>query len=430
MTTTAPGASATPPGALFDIPLVPTVTQYYDELDSTDDLSFTLPTSTATTLNGIQPLTQTDVVLDVELEMAISQTYTKGTGQTLTVSPWAPWNLLRDISMPSQNVYSSVEVSNGAYLAFVNAMRPLRHTEQRLNLYANPAGYDMASGTLFGNVNSAGAQSPLQIAAQYTDSVSSYNLLMRIPIGIWFDEYWSLNALGQPVDPSGALIPPISTFVAPLYMASANKVVQPRLTLAAPFGSADQSPVYTTTNDASGDTASTFSGSGTVSVRRYAVRGQPASLPPAHAWQYQVKESSKTMGATTKLTYMQDPQDGQVLSSTLVLFDPGSGSAGAPISTSSVKRLTYTYGSGAIAFQGTPQTLQRRFLAKHGFLPPPGFYPLDHAVDDRGRVTNRIAASQFDTYNTTGIGWTVEFSTAPSDTATATLLSECLRLVQ
>jgi len=241
---------------------------------------------------------------------------------------------------------------------------------------------------------------------------------------------------GTTVDSSGqqsqSLIGPVSTFVSPLYMASANKIVQPKFSLAAPYGSASTSPVYTTSLTGSGDTPSTFSGSGSLTVRRHGVRGAPSFLPPAHAWQYQVKEDSKTMGATTKLNYLQQPSDGQILSSTLVLFDPAANDGiGAPILASQIEKLTFVYGSGVVAFSGSPAALQRRFLEQHGFLPPPGFYPFDNAVDDRGRVTNRIAAAQFDTYNTTGIGWgEVDFASAPSSSATATLVTECLRLVQ
>lgn len=429
-TSTTPAAPA--PGALFDIPLAASSpTQYYEAPDTTEDLSFSLPTANEQVVNGIQPLSQTDVITDLELELDVSQTYTAGTGQTLTVSPWAPYNALRNISMPSQNVYSSVEVSNGTYLQFVNQMRPYRHTDQRLNGYANPAGYDLASGAANGYINPNGVQPPLQVPAQYSDTLASYNLLMRIPIGVWFDEYWPLDADGLPVDAAGQLAPPESTFVAPLYMASANKVVQPKFSFSAPFGLANDAPVYTTTNTASGDTASTFSGSATLTIRRHAVRGNPAALPPPHAWQYQVKDREKTIGSTTKFSFLQEPSDGQVLSSTLVLFDPAAnGGIGAPIPASNIKKLTWSYGSGVVAFQGSATALQRRFLAQHGFLPPPGFFPFDNAVDQRGRVTNRIAAAQADTYNTTGIGWTVELNTAPSDQTVAVLLNDLLRLVQ
>lgn len=435
-----PQAQGAPPGALFDVPMAnASPTQYYDGVDTTDELTFSLPTAAEAPINGIQALSQTDVVLDVEVEIAISQDYVAGTGQTLTVSPWAPFNALRNISMPSQNVYASVEVSNGAYLAFVNALRPFRHTNQRTNLFANPAGYDLASGTAYGYQNSAGQQPPLQVSAQYSTAQAAYNYLLRLPVGLWFDEYWPLNALGLPfttaVNQQGQateqLASPVSTFVSPLYMASANKIVQPRISVAAPYGAADTSPVYTTALTATGDTPSTFSGSGSLTVRRRGVRGAPAFLPPVHAWQYQVKEDSKTIGATSKVTFLQDPKDGQVLSSTLVLFDPAAnGGIGAPIPPSQIKKLTFTYGSGVIAFQGSPTVLQRRFLEQHGFLPPAGFYPLDNAMDDRGRITNRIAASQFNTYNTVGIGWSVELNSSPSDQATATLVTECLRLVQ
>ena len=435
-TTAQPSTNAPVPGSLFNVPLAnASPTQYYDAVDDTDELVVSMPTQSEAPVNGIQPLNQTDVVLDVEVEIAVTQSYTAGTGQTLTASPWAPFNAVRNITMPSQNVYSSVELSNGMYVAYFSALRPLRHTAQRLNLFANPAGYDLATGTAYGYVNPAGVQSPLQVSGQWSPSVGSYNLLLRVPIGVWFDEYWPLNPLGLPVatDANGSqsIVGPVSTFVAPLYMASANKVVQPHFSFAAPFGTADVSPVYTTTNSASGDTPSTFSGSASITVRRFAVRGSPAALPPPHAWQYQLKESSQTIGSTTKFAYSHDPQDGQILSSTLVLFDPAAnGGIGAPIPPGSVKELTFVYGSGVIAFKGSPQVLQRRFLEKHGFLPPPGFYPLDWAIDERGRVTNRVSAAQFDTYNTTGIGWRVQLNSAPSASTTATLLTECLRLVQ
>lgn len=424
-------------GAIFDIPVANAQpTQYYDQLDTTEDLTFTLPQTSESPINGIQNIDETDVVLDLELELEISQDYTAGTGQTLTASPWAPYNLLRNIELKLQNVYSSIDVKDGMQLAFINAMRPFRHTEQRLNLGANPAGYDVGSGTAYGYFNPEGVQSPLQIPAQYSPDLASYNLIMRLPLGVWFDEYWRLDPLGIPVsNPPGSsslsdILPPMSTFVSPLYMASANKVVNPNISLAPPFGAANVAPVFTTSNDASGDTPSTFSGSGSLSVRRYGVRGGPSAMPPPHAWQYQVSSASQTIGSTTHFTYRHDPSAGQILSSTLILFDPLAGAAGSPLPPSQIKRLTWAYGSGVVGFQGSPSVLQRRFLAQHGFLPPPGYFCQDNAVDQRGRVTNRIAAAQYDTYNTTGIGWSVDLNSAGSAQTIATLLTESLRLVQ
>src|SRR3954465_12071265 len=88
------------PGAWFDVPGAPGGdTQWLDEYEPTQALSTPGSSTAQTTGLGLQQFKQTDVVLDWLMELNVTQTYTGGTGQTLTNSQYAPHNLVGPVKL-------------------------------------------------------------------------------------------------------------------------------------------------------------------------------------------------------------------------------------------------------------------------------------------------------------------------------------------
>ena len=115
------------PGQLFDVPGGPGGgTQWQETYESTNGLSITLSSSNQVVANGIQSFKQTDVVLDWLFKLTVTQTYTQGTGQTLTNSAYAPFNAIGPFQLQIQNQYSSVKVESGIDLYIFNLIRPGR----------------------------------------------------------------------------------------------------------------------------------------------------------------------------------------------------------------------------------------------------------------------------------------------------------------
>ena len=67
--------------------------------------------------------------------------------------------------------------------------------------------------------------------------------------------------------------------------------------------------------------------------------------------------------------------------------------------------------------------MQRRWVAQHGTLLPPGVIALDFATNQRGQVTNHRLPN---TLTTGGILWTLKFKSAQSAEAYAVLGTESL----
>src|ERR1035441_3810553 len=96
------------PGQGFDIPGVPGQTTWFDQTEDTNLLSFTPSASGQQPILGIADFRRTDVVFNWVHHFSFSAvSWTAGTGQTLTNSAYAPYNIIGPIDRKSTRLNSS-----------------------------------------------------------------------------------------------------------------------------------------------------------------------------------------------------------------------------------------------------------------------------------------------------------------------------------
>jgi hypothetical protein len=421
------------PGQYFDTPGIPGgSTQWTDQDETTTNLVTAQSGSVQAPIVGIQQYRQTDVVTDWTMCLNFTaQTYTAGTGQTIAASAYAPMNAIGPVKQIIQNQYASVDVESGIDLYIFNLIRPYRAGASGkggtpLNMYANPAG-DPVGGTATGYLAAALAQANQINAAIWSTSVTSYNLVLRLPGGQWFDKYYDLAVTGEP------LTQPHPALVSPQFMAGTTRVITPTIFLNPGLGATgDVAPVTTTAATPTSDTPSTFTGNATLRLRRRAAyAGNPAILPPVYAWQYRWKTQRYSLSGVSQANLLLPLDTGQLLSTYVRMFDPlAAAGLGAPININTVTRVNLQYGSGLYWFDaqtigGTTasELVQKLWLDQHGNLLPQGVIGIDLAVDERGMVTN---ARALNTLSTAGILVHLEFTSALSAAAYAVLGTESL----
>jgi hypothetical protein len=411
------------PGQFFDVPGIQGgSTQWVEQDETTPNLVSTILSGSQTPIVGILQYKQTDVVVDWSALLTFSLTWTLGTGQTFTVSPYAPFNIMGAIVQNVQNQYASVNVESGIDWYVFNMIRPERKSMRRTNLYANPAGFPVG-GSATGYWAAANAQANLTGSAQYSTGTTSFAMRLRLPASQWFDSYYDLAATGEPTTNAHPAL------VSPQFQAGTTRVITPSFVLNPGLAATlDLGPVNTTTLSAGGDTASTFSGTSTLRLRRHAVyAGNPAFQPPVYSWQYRWKTTRFSLSGVSQISVLIPLDTGQLLSSYCRMFDPAaSGGLGAPISLSSVSKIQFQYGSGLTDFDGSPQLLQMLWLEQHGFLLPPGVFARDFALDERDMITNKRA---YNTLTTGGLLWQINFSAPQSSSAYIVLGTESLVFV-
>jgi hypothetical protein len=340
-------------------------------------------------------------------------------------------NAIGPVKQIIQNQYASVDVESGIDLYIFNLIRPYRSatggnggTPQ--NLYANPAG-DPVGGTATGYLTTALAQANQINAAIWSTAVSAYNLVLRLPGGQWFDKYYDIAVTGEP------LTAPHPALVSPQFMAGTTRVITPQIFLNPGLGATtDVSPVATTTLTPTSDSASTFTGSATMRLRRRAAyAGNPVILPPVYAWQYRWKTQRFSLSGVSQANLILPLDTGQLLSCYVRMFDPlAAAGVGAPININVVSRVNLQYGSGLYWFDsqtigGTTasELLQKLWLDQHGNMLPQGVLAFDLAIDERSGITN---ARALNTLSTAGILMHLEFTGAQSSASYAVLGTESL----
>ena len=417
------------PGQYFDVPGYPGgSSQFTEQDDTTADAVVTLSQSNTVPVTNINSFRQTDVVCDWLVGVNVAQTYTAGTGQTLTASAYAPLQLFGNVKNVVQNQYASLDVESGIDWYIFSLIRPYRlgAAGGRSIIGSNPAGSPLG-GSAQGYLTAALAQSNNINSAQWTSGEASYSLMLRIPAGQYFDAYFDLAVTGE------AVSAPHPAMVSPQYMAGTTRVITPSINLNPMFASTtDNGNVNTTTLTSTGDTASTASGTATFRTRRRAVyAGDPATLPAVYAWQYRQKTQRFSLAGVSKQDINVPNDAGQVLALYVRLFDPAAnGGIGAPININTVSRFSLLYGAGLqrVDWQtsggiNAAALMQERWLAQHGVMLPAGVFAVDLAVDERGRVTNSRALN---TLTTSGIIVHLEFTGTQSASAYAVLGLESL----
>ena len=378
------------PGQYFDIPGTPAgSTQWQETFESTIGLSVAMSQTAQVTANGIQAFKQPDVVTDWLAKLVFAGTYTQGTGQTLTASAYAPFNAVGPVQLQIQNQYSSVKVESGIDWYIFNLIRPQRAPRNagEINLGANPSGFPVG-GSATGYYAAALAQAN-QFAAAWTTSSTSWEALLRLPAGQWFDSYFDLAPTGE------LMTAPHSALVSPQYMAGTTRQIIPSIVFNQGIGpTTDVAPVYTTALTASGDTASTFTAATcALTFRRQAIyAGNPAVLPPVYGWQYAWQTTRFGVAGKSVIPLLIPLEAGQVLSVYVRFFDPSASSGvGAPVNINIVTKAQLQYGSGLLRFDDTPDTMQQRWLLQHQSMLPQGTFAWDLAIDDRGTISNKRA---------------------------------------
>jgi len=401
------------PGAYYGVPGMTLLTE---QLAQNNGITATLSNASAVNVVGLQQFDQTDVVYWWEMEVAITQAFAVGGGVD-AISPYAPYNFIGESRLRVQNQYAAWHPLSGIDAAIWQMFRPMRSTDQRTNMGANPAGaWDIA------NPNSGFAaatipQSNLNASTAYVAGTTTVTFTLEMPASIMLDIYYDLDAGGN------VLAAPHRAIVSPQYMAGAARSIQPQVTLQPGLGTGLDTVPHVVTGG-----APTFTGTATLGFRRVGCYSQnnPASLPVVYNWQYG-REATNFSLSGSSVKDLQVPTYGQILSLFVRLWDPAANAGkGAPISIANVTKCELRFGSGLFRFQDTPKSAQRRFVQQHGFLPPQGVIVWDLGLDEFGRTTNAYALN---TLTTSGVLVHLEFSAAQSASAYAVLGCEFLNYV-
>ena len=404
---------------------VPGLTNPVEQPDSTQSLVTTGNGGSTQPVNGIVPLEQTDVVLgwDLFITYSFASAPSAGAQQTVTASPYAPYNMLNTVKLSLQNQYNPIDVLSGRDLGIFQSYRPRFYNTDLRN--ANLASPVLGAA----NASTGWAQSALLTAANvwsaaYTTTGSTF--VVHLPASIEFDYYYPLDIQGNVVGNPGRAI------VSPQYMGGTTRIVSPQIVLASGLCGGDLSPFATTTSANSGATASTMSSgySTTITILRNAIysANSPLVLPPVQPWQYALHTWQYPVGASTNITVPIPNDTGQILSIWVLLWDPSaSGGAGAALAMSSITACKLRYGSGLTRFDHTPTQMQARWIQQHQALPPAGFVGWDMALNPDGRLMNNGGC--LNTLTTNNVNINITLGTAMSSTGYLVIGTEALQYV-
>lgn len=408
------GNSGLPDGALFGLP---GVTVYSEQKENNSP--------TATTLSGVAQTTaifaanfkQTDIVYAWRMIVTIAQTTVSGNvGQAL--SPYFPYNFLGPIALNMQNQFDTVSYFNGFDAILFDALRPQKQQAftQNFGDQGLAQGYDTYSpGTSQVSAPNAGTN---PAAFVYNSNPIFFDIDL-LP-GIQFDLYYDLAENGMLMSDSAQ---GLRTFVGPQMMAGTNRIIQPRVTFnaAGSLTAADTSPVTYTT------LPTTYTASATLNFRRK-ITYQPQSskdAPLLWNWQYSRQCVRGAIGAQNQVV-IPLPLVGQILMFYIRMWNPSSGSFGAPIPLANVTECDVQVGSGLFKYQDTPEDMQSRLFRQHGLQLPDGILAWDMATLDDGRISNKDAIN---TLTTSGCQVTITFTGAQAASSYYVLGYEALRYV-
>jgi hypothetical protein len=371
------------PGQYYGLP---GLTQFFELNDTQQAVAVTFSQTSNTYVNTLSQLTQDNIVFWWEIDVAVAQTYTAGTGGA-TFSPYFPWSYINSLQLALQSMYTNVNVDDGIDLYIFDVIRPMRGfrdsggndgVNAAEKIYA--AGPPATGNPYNGTANTNYFATPVTGAAS---SMTALNFYVTLPGSLFIDEYWDM-------DMSGNLLADVAVpaTVSPQYMAGAARQVQPKLTIAA------SSVADLSTGPANLTGNATLTGSLTFSVRRvglYATEN-PATDPPVYAWQYQrISKSYPLIGSpvTVKLD-----EYAQILALFFRFWDPTlNGAVGGPVPLTNIARIQLQYGGSLYRFDDFVRTTQRRFYQQHRSLLPAGVLAWDLGLDpdQSGKVTNAYA---------------------------------------
>ena len=375
-------ATQVAPGQYYGLP---GLTQWMELPDTQTGVNVAFSQTGTTNVNTLSQLTQDNIVFWWELDVAVSQTYTVGTGGQ-TTSPYFPWSYLSSVQLSLQSMYNNVQVDNGFDLYLFEALWPTRgfHMEGTSggNLGANPVEKAYAAGPPQLGVPYAGTENPnlwLSTVSATPQSMTALNFTVNLPGSYFLDEYWDMDMGGNLLSETA-----IPATVSPQYMAGAARQVTPKVVIASSSVADLSTGPFTLTGNA------TVTGSLTFSLRRVGLYSteNPATDPPVYNWQYQrISKSYPLVGSpvTVKID-----ESAQILGLYLRFWDP---IAQAPIAITNIQYIQLLYGGSLYRFNDTPKTMQRRIFQQHRLLLPVGVLAWDLSLDPdgSGKLTNAYA---------------------------------------
>lgn len=387
MTTATDNKQQVEPGQYYGLP---GLTQFFELNDTQVGVAVPFSQTSNTNVNSLSQLAQDNITFWWEMDVALSQTYTVGSGG-ITVSPYFPWSYLSSVQLSLQSMYTNVSVDNGFDLYIFDLIHPMRRWNAAGNEGGNAAELPFNAGppvigSPYGNGTPATSINANLFATPVTatpSAMTAANFTVTLPGSIFIDEFWDMDMSGNLQ--SNLAIP---ATINPQYMAGAARQVQPKVTVAA----SSVSDLSTGPSNLTGN--ATMTGSVTFSMRRIGVYAteNPATDPPVYQWQYQrISKSYPLVGTPVSIKL---DEYGQILALFFRLWDPTlNGGLGGPIAITNIASMALQYGGSLYRFFDTPKTMQRRFYQQKGYLLPMGVlcWDLSADPDQSGKVTNAYA---------------------------------------
>lgn len=361
-------------------------------------------------------LDQLDVVTGIKIYATYKGTWTN-TGAGLAVSPFFPASLFQQITFKLQAAYNTFNLT-GPLAAIIQAYRPMWGNRQIGGAYPNS----------FSQLN-------LTAGKPTFGTAFTANYAIDIPFAMKFDEYFDLDAGGNP---SGGRHDEV--IVTPMFMAAQARVVVPTITIAPGLSTLDL--LGAGVSRPASDTTSTFVGAvGSASLQRQAfwTANNPAANPPQFPWIYTrdyFTQPTQGQGKVGVLIQNTGVSVGQVLSLWGFVWDPAANSGlGAIVPFTSIVSFELITG-GSLQNQYLPaQAMQDRLQSMYGFYNstdetsfPSGIFVFDFMANTDGAYYSNAFA--INTYLVNGVQVNIVFAAGliPSASATVYMGVEALKL--
>jgi len=398
------------PGSLFGVPKYSTQRRFVPD-NGNNNLGVTQNQSSQTIIPTTR-LDQLDIVIGEKLYIDLVDLWTEGIApNTLTISPLYPANLIQQITFKLQAAYNTFN-HTGPLASIIQNYRPMWGNRQvgtvRADPFAKPANATPP--------NLVGVPTPVSLAVD-------------IPFAFKFDEYFDLNAQG---DPTRKLYDAV---VSPMFMAAQARVVVPTIVMAPGVTTLDQ--LGGAVDKLAADATSTFSGGGSITIQRdsYWTASNPAGNPPQYPWLYTrdyFTQPTNGQGRVGILIQNTGVSVGQVLSLWGFVWDPALNAGhGAMVPFSSIQSFELVTGGTLQNDFLTPEMMADKMRSMYANTVtdfPSGIFIFDRALSHDGSYISNSDA--INTYLVNGVQVNITFKAGhiPSSSATVYMGVEALKL--
>lgn len=397
------------PGSFFGVPKYSTQRRFVPD-NQNGQLGVTPLAGTQVNVQTTR-LDQLDILSGIKIYTDVVGTWTQAGGETLVQSPFFPANQIQQITFKLQAAYNTFNLT-GPLAAICQAFRPMwAYTSQ----YSQP--------DPFANVN---GNNPMTPGVAFHGKFG-----IDIPFAMKFDEYFDLNAEGDPTRKVN------DAWVSPMYMAAQARVVTPTITVAPQLSVDDLlgSPVSRSLADAD----STYAGtSSSVSINRDAwwTSNSQAGNPPQYPWLYTRDYFTQpTSGQNLVSTLIQNTgvSVGQVLSLFGFVWDPDRNEGlGGVVPMAEIDYFELITGGSLVNRHYIPQALTDKMRSAYGPAivdnMPDGTFVFDFGLSEDGTYFSNAEA--INTYLINGVSLNIKFATgsSPGPNSTVYMGVEALKL--